>query len=74
MGFGLDSDLKARERRARRAAIRQGVELQKSRRRDPHALDFGGYMLVDEAGESVFGHEPRPFSATLEQIETRLKL
>ena len=63
---------KYREQRARRAAIRQGLELQKAKRKDPMALDFGKFMLVDEAGVSVFGHEPRPFSATLEQIEERL--
>ncbi len=28
-------------------AERQGLAVQKSRRRDPHASDFGTYMLVD---------------------------
>src|SRR4051794_67437 len=35
------------EQRARRVAKRQGLELTRSRRRDPLAYDFGGYMIVD---------------------------
>lgn len=70
----MDQALKVRENRARRAAIRQGLELQKSKRKDPMALDFGKFMLANEAGDLVFGHQPRPFSATLEQIEARLSL
>lgn len=69
----MDQALKVRENKARRAAIRQGLELQKSKRKDPMALDYGKYMLVNESGEPVFGQEPRPFSATLDQIEDRLK-
>jgi hypothetical protein len=38
---------KVRENRLRRMAERQGLRLQKSRRRDPRALDFGRYWLVD---------------------------
>lgn len=38
---------KVRENRLRRTAERQGLKLLKSRRRDPHAIDFGTYMLVD---------------------------
>ena len=38
---------KSRETRLRRAAERQGLVLQKSRRRDPRAIDYGGYKLVD---------------------------
>ena len=38
---------KVRENRLRRMAERQGLVLQKSRRRDPNALDFGGYWLID---------------------------
>ena len=34
-----DESVKVRENRLRRKARRQGLELQKSRRRDPHALD-----------------------------------
>jgi hypothetical protein len=40
-------DDKIRENRLRRMAERQGLRLVKSRRRDPRAVDYGGYMLVD---------------------------
>jgi hypothetical protein len=38
---------KVRENRLRAAAERQGYRLVKSRRRDPRATDYGGYMIVD---------------------------
>ena len=42
-----DQEYKVRENRLRRAAERQGLRLQKSRARDPRALGFGTYQLVD---------------------------
>ena len=42
------TDNKVRENRLRRKAARQGLILEKSRRRDPDALDFGLYALRDE--------------------------
>lgn len=69
----MPENLKVRENRARRAALRQGMELQKSKRRDPRALDFGGYMLVDLNGNFVImGADPHPYSATIEQVEAWL--
>jgi hypothetical protein len=44
---------KVRENRLRRMADRQGLQLVKSRRRDPRAIDYGGYMLVDPRTNSV---------------------
>lgn len=41
-----DAD-KIRENRLRRMADRQGLALRKSRRRDPRAIDYGAYGLVD---------------------------
>jgi hypothetical protein len=38
---------KVRENRLRRMADRQGLRLEKSRRRDPRAIDYGMYTLVD---------------------------
>lgn len=70
----MNQPLKVRENRARRAAVRQGLELQKSPRRDKNARDYGRFQLLDEAGAGIFGHEPFPFSATLDEIEKRLKL
>lgn len=42
-----DEDLKVRENRLRRAADRQGLRLAKSRSRDPNAIDYGLYALID---------------------------
>jgi hypothetical protein len=45
---------KTRENRLRRKADRMGLQLVKSPRRDPQALDFGLYALVDhETGGAV---------------------
>lgn len=38
---------KTYENRLRRAAERQGLRLERSRRRDRRATDYGTYMLVD---------------------------
>ncbi len=38
---------KIHENRVRRMAGRQGLRLVKSRRRDPRAIDYGGYMLIE---------------------------
>ena len=61
---------KIRENRLRRAAERQGLKLSRSRRRDPRALDYGGYMLLDATTNAVVvGGRPRPYSATLDDVE-----
>jgi len=44
---------KVRENRLRRMASRQGLQVLKSRRRDPRALDYGTYWLVDASGVEV---------------------
>lgn len=55
------------EVRIRRKAARQGLVLTKSRRRDPDAIDFGGYMLVDGRTNAVVaGSDPFPYSLTLD--------
>ncbi len=62
-----------RENRLRRMAERQGYALRKSRRRDPRALDYGGYMLTKvKTDEPIFGAGDFPFSATLDDIEAFL--
>ncbi|MBK5267050.1 MAG: hypothetical protein JJE47_06390 [Acidimicrobiia bacterium] len=40
------TDAKVRENRIRRMANRQGFRIEKSRRRDPRAWDYGTYQLV----------------------------
>jgi hypothetical protein len=65
---------RVRENRLRRMADRQGLTLVKSRRRDPRAIDYRGYMLVDQAtGRVVAGAGPigRP-TWDLDRIEAWL--
>jgi hypothetical protein len=69
----MSENPRTREMRIRRMAGRQRLELRSSRRRDPYASDFGKFMLVDDQGMPVFGHEPYKYSATLDEIETYLK-
>jgi uncharacterized protein YcfL len=52
-GMALSTQEKVRENRIRRMAGRQGLQLVKSRRRDPRALDYGMYWLVDNSGVEV---------------------
>lgn len=61
---------KIRENRARRAASRQGLRLVKSKRRDPRALEFEKYALVNrETGAVVHGEVESPRGLTLSEIE-----
>ncbi len=65
---------KVRENRLRRMATRQGLALQKSRRRDPRARDFGTYMLVDPDTNAVVaaGPDGHGYGLTLDDIEAWL--
>lgn len=66
----MDREEKVKENRLRRMAERQGLRLEKSRRRDPHALDYGGYMLVDPTNNGVvMGADAYAYSADLDQVE-----
>jgi hypothetical protein len=65
---------KIREQRLRRAAERQGLSLTKSRRRDPRAVDYGGYMLVVMLTNAVVaGGHPWPYSLDLDEVEHELE-
>lgn len=46
-GMPTNNEDKIRENRLRRAAERQGLRLEKSRRRDPRASEYGTYHLVN---------------------------
>lgn len=48
-----DQEYKVLENRLRRAAERQGLQLQKSRSRDPRAVDYGTYQLVDPSENTI---------------------
>jgi len=72
----MDQKQKVLENRLRRMANRQGLQLMRSRARDPRDLTYGGYVLVDiETNGIVFGGElshpnaDRGFGASLEDIE-----
>lgn len=68
-----DREFKVLEQRARRVAERQGSMLQRSRRRDPHAPDFGLYRLVDaKGGSSADGSEAEIYNLTLAEVVERL--
>jgi hypothetical protein len=58
------------ENRSRRAAERQGLTLEKSRRRDPRSLGYGKWFLRDRAGTLLTGDAET--GATLEQVERYL--
>lgn len=63
-------DEKVRENRLRRMAARQGLQLIKSRRRDPRAIDYGGYMLIEAHNNTiVLGATPTPYCANVDDVE-----
>lgn len=66
-------DTKVHENLLRRMAARQGLTLRKSRRRDPLALDYGAYWLVQIVGRHkehiVLGGE---WGTDLDSIEAYL--
>jgi hypothetical protein len=64
---------KSREARLRRMANRQGYRLIKSRRRDPRALGYGGYMIVDASANAVVAGElDSPRALNLDEVEAWL--
>jgi hypothetical protein len=63
----VDPIEKTRENRLRRVAYRQGLQLVKSRTRDPRALDYGVYHLM--RGEAVV---PESVDSDLNAIEAFL--
>ena len=58
-----------RENRLRRMAARQGYVLSKSRRRDPRAVDYGGYFLADANTSHL---ETSEHGMDLDEVETFL--
>ena len=61
----MENAEKVRENRLRLWAKDQGYELEKSRRRDPRATDYGTFALVSEKGK------PRVF-ASIGEVEAFL--
>ncbi|MGE5528770.1 MAG: hypothetical protein ACM3X6_06480 [Patescibacteria group bacterium] len=48
---------------------RQGFCLVKSRRRDPRAIDYGGYMIVNESNVVVAGELNTGWVLSLDSVE-----
>ena len=65
---------KVRENRLRRQAKRRGLRIEKSRRRDQSALDYGMYALYDERREQyIHSRGNSKYIYTLEHIEIYFK-
>lgn len=61
---------KVRENRLRRMCERRGWQLQKSRRRDPQAWDYGTYGIVDPTqNRLVAGSAQTTYGLNLDEIE-----
>ena len=75
-GMDVDADraaYKIWENRIRRMAGRQGLRLEKSRRRDTRAVDYGTYRLVDPVTSTVVSYgASSPYGLTLDEIEKAL--
>jgi hypothetical protein len=63
----MADDDKVRENRLRRMAERQGYILRKSRRRDPRAIDYGTWYLIDAHYNALVGQ-----FENMDQVEGRL--
>jgi hypothetical protein len=63
---------KIRENRLRRMAKRQGLELRASGRRDPRALDYGKYVLVNAERNVIVGVASGRSNFTLDDVENYL--
>jgi len=65
---------KIRENRLRRMAERQGLVLSRSRRRDPRALDFGTYMLLNAKTSAVVAQGSESgYGLSLDDVEQQLQ-
>lgn len=60
---------KIRENKLRRMAERQGLRLVKSRRRDPRAIGYGGFMIVDQNNVVVAGEVDSAKAMDLDAVE-----
>jgi hypothetical protein len=66
----MDQDLKVQENRARRRLDRMGFSLMKSRRKDPRALEYGGYMIVNRFTNAIeAGGTPGAYALSIEDVE-----
>lgn len=66
-----DGEYKVYENRLRRMAERQGLRLEKARRRDTRARDWCTYRLMDPSTHTVVSHNPAygTHGLSLDQVE-----
>ncbi|MGQ0774506.1 MAG: hypothetical protein ACT4NY_08830 [Pseudonocardiales bacterium] len=66
-----DGEYKVYENRLRRMAERQGLRLEKARRRDTRAQDWCTYRLMDPSTHTVVSHNPAfgTYGLSLDQVE-----
>jgi hypothetical protein len=65
-------DERVRENRLRRMAERQGYALKKSRRRDPRALDYGAWYVIDPLLNVMVAGGNVPGGLSLDDVEAFL--
>jgi hypothetical protein len=79
--MALSTNDKVREVRLRRAAFRQNLMLVRSRRRDPRAVGYGLYVLVDDTkgnrvgrygGQAAISAFHNDEGMTLDEVEKAL--
>jgi hypothetical protein len=66
----MSGEVTRREGRARRRADRLGKVLNKSRRRDPDAIDYGKWWVVDASTNALVGGDQ--FGWSLDEVEEYL--
>ena len=71
----MDMKEKTRENRLRRKLSRMGYKLKKNRRRDPQAIDYGGYMIVNTLTNTIDGggYGINPYSMNIDDVEKFVK-
>ena len=71
----MDMKEKTRENRLRRQLSRMGYQLKKNRRRDPRAIDYGGYMIVNTLTNTIDGggYGGNPYSMNIDDVENFTK-
>jgi hypothetical protein len=65
-------EFKVYENRLRRMAKRQGLFINKSRIRDPRAIGYGGYYLLDSRTGNVELHDGQGNGVSLLDVEAYL--
>jgi hypothetical protein len=68
----VSTNERTQEARVRRKAARQALAVQRSRRRDPRAVDYGLYCVVDVRTKAVVAGTQEACSMTLDEVERYL--